>query len=101
MFVAVIMLIGFISGIIYFNLLSNDIKNDIAYTISNYNNLRYNSIFKDLIIMSVLIVTSFFIIGVPLSIFYLYYESLSIGLITTIFVSNYNFYGLVYIKVSF
>lgn len=95
-FVSIILLIGFTFGIIYYNLLSSDIKEMINYTIINYNNTRYNSIIKDLIIMSLLLVTSFFIIGFPLSFFYLFYEGLSLGLIFNIFIVNFKLSGLLY-----
>lgn len=95
-FFSIILLIGFISGITYYNLLNDTIKESITYTMINYNNLRYNSIIKDLIITSFLLVTSFLIIGIPISLFFLFYEGLSLGLIFTIFLVNFKFSGLIY-----
>ncbi len=100
-FVGIILLIGFISGIIYYNLLTNSIKESISNTIINYNNFRYNGIIKDLIITSLLLVTSFFIIGIPLSLFYLFYEGLSLGLVFNIFLVNFKFNGLLYSLIYF
>lgn len=100
-FVGIILLIGFVSGIIYYNLLTTSIKESISLTIINYNNFRYNSIIKDLIITSLLLVTSFFIIGIPLSLFYLFYEGLSLGLVFNIFLVNFKFNGLLYSLIYF
>lgn len=95
LFTLVIMLIGFVSGVIYYILLNEEIKLNIANTLLN-NSLKYNSTIKDLIIMSSLFVTSFFIIGIPLNIFYLFYEFLSYGFLITIFTHNYGISGLIY-----
>lgn len=98
-FVGIILLIGLCIGIIYYNLLNSEIKENISLTLINYDNFRYNGIVKDLIIMSLLLVTSIFIVGVPCSLFYLFYESLSIGFLISIFIANFKFSGLIYILI--
>lgn len=95
-FISIIILIGICSGIIYYNLLNSEIKENISYTMLNYNNFRYNNIIKDLIVMSLLLVTSIFIIGVPCGLFYLFYEGLSMGIIISIFNANFSISGLIY-----
>ena len=70
-FILVIFVISLIFGFIYYNLLDDSIKNNIINTINNYNNFNVNRILKDLIIMSTILISSFFIIGIPLSIFYI------------------------------
>ena len=95
-FISIIVGIGFCSGIIYYNLLSNEIKDLISNTLISYNNYRCNNIIKDLIIMSFLLVTSFFILGIPCSLFYIFYEGLSLGLIISIFSANFKISGLIY-----
>lgn len=89
--------ISILIGIFYYQIQSNDIKNNIINTLNNSNNFRYNAIFKDLIIMSLLLVASFFIIGMPLSIFYLFYESMGIGFLLSIFFATFKIKGLLYI----
>ena len=89
-------MIGLISGILYYFFLSEDIKISIADTLVDYN-FRYNSIIKDLIIMSFLLVTSIFLIGIPFSLFYLFYEGISLGFMLAIFVANFKISGLFYV----
>lgn len=96
-FIGIILLIGLISGVVYYILLNSDIKENITETMINYNNFRYNSIIKDLIIMSNLLVTSLFLIGIPLGLFYLFYEGMSFGVILSIFIVNFKLSGLFYI----
>jgi len=96
-FILIIFIIGILSGVLYYNFLNNDIENNIIDTIKNINILNSNYIIKDLVIMSVLLVSSFFIIGIPLSIFFLFYESLSIGFLINIFYGAYKIKGLIYI----
>jgi len=95
-FVLVIVLIGLAFGFIYYQFLSENIKESITSTLNDYNSFRYNFIIKDLIIMSLLLVSSFFVIGIPLSIFYLFYESLSIGFLINIFFVSFGIKGLIY-----
>ena len=97
LFVLVIVLIGLTFGILYYYFLNQETQSNIINTISNYNSYQYNFIFKDLIIMSLLLVTSFFIIGLPLSLFYLCYESFAIGFLLNIFFISFGIQGLVYI----
>lgn len=95
--VSIILLIGLIVGIFYYFSLSSNIKEDISNTLLNYKNFRYNAIVKDLVVMSFLLVTSIFIIGIPCGFFYLFYESLSIGFLLSIFTVNFKITGLIYI----
>lgn len=96
-FVLIIVIIGVVSGLFYYHFLSNETKLNIASTLSAYENFRYNSIIKDLVIMSLILVLSFFVLGVPLSIYYLFYESLSIGFLINIFLVSFGIKGLAYI----
>ncbi len=98
-FALVIVLIGLIVGIIYYNMQSSNIKENIIYTLSSYGSFKYNAILKDLIITSLLLVSSFLIIGLPLSLFYLFYEGLSIGFLISIFLSAFKIKGLIYIVI--
>lgn len=97
LFTLAIVIIGVIFGIIYYILLNSDTKENISNTLINFNNFRYNAILKDLIVMSSLLITSIFIIGIPLSLFYIFYESLSIGFLVSIFYANFKISGFIYI----
>ena len=89
LFFLIIMIIGFTSGLIYYFLLSSSLKTDVINTLNSLTTIRYNAILKDLIIMSLLLVSSLLIIGIPLSIFYLLYESFSWGFITLAFLNTF------------
>lgn len=95
-FMLVIVGLGVISGFIYYQVLNDDIKVNIINTLNDYNNFRYNFILKDLIVMSFILVLSFFIIGMPIIILYLFYECLSIGLLVSIFTTTFGVKGFIY-----
>ena len=89
--------IGLLSGFLYYYLLDSDTKINIINTLMEVNNFRYNFILKDLIIMSLLLVLSFFTVGIPLSIFYIFYECLSIGFLINIFFVSFGIKGFIFI----
>ena len=95
-YVLILILVGIIFGFLYYHFLNFSVKDNINNTLLEYNNFKYNSILKDLIIASLLLVSSFFIIGIPLSIFYLFYEGLSIGFLINIFWVSFGIKGLIY-----
>ena len=100
-FVAIIIGIGILTGILYYQFLDENSKNNIALTITNYKNFKFNNVLKDLIIMSLLLVSSFFIIGIPLSIFYIFYESFSLGFLLNTFFVSYKIKGIIYFILYF
>lgn len=89
------LIIGIIFGIIYYIFLSSEVKLSITNTLIKHKIIE-NSILKDLIIMSSLFVFSFFIIGVPLNIFYLFYETFSIGFFVSVLTHNFGLSGFLY-----
>lgn len=99
--VSAILFIGFISGIFYYIFISGDTKEIITLNLSNYTNSRFNFILKDLIVMSLLFVASFFVIGGFSSFFYIFYEGLSLGFLTGVLVHNYQLNGLIYSLIYF
>ena len=101
LFVVIIIGIGILAGILYYQFLDSTNKNTIALTITNYKSYKFNNALKDLIIMSLLLVLSFFVIGIPLSIFYLFYESLSLGFLLNIFFANFKIKGIIYFFLYF
>ena len=81
LFILAIVLLGIGFGLLYYFIIDNNVKTDIINTLNNLEIIRFNNIFKNLIIMSLLLITSFFIIGIPLSFFYIFYESFTFGFI--------------------
>lgn len=96
-FVLFIFIIGLLLGFFYYHFLDEEVKNNLINTIAQHEVFKYNSIFKDLIIMSLILVLSFFVIGIPLGIFYLGYECLSFGFLLSIFYASYKLKGLFYV----
>lgn len=97
MFIITTVGIGILFGVIYYHFLTTDVQDKIILTLNNFTNFSYNAILKDLIIMSLILVSSFFVIGIPLSIFYLFYESFTIGFLLNIFFAAFKLKGLLYI----
>lgn len=96
MFILIILVMGIISGIIYYYKLDNEIKDNIILSLNDFNIIHINNIFKHFTLMAIILILSFFIIGVPVSIFYLFYEGISIGFVFTIFSIKYGFSGFIY-----
>lgn len=96
-FLGIILLFGMGVGI-YFGLKSIDF---LSNTIANYTinqSLTHFSIYH-FIILSVLLISSFLLIGIPLSIAYLFYEGMSIGFCLTLFISSFHLKGCLYMIV--
>jgi hypothetical protein len=82
-FIIIFFLIGLLTGIyLYYNLDNNyklAINNQIINLPKLINSTKQNFILNHLIIISILIILSFTIIGIPFIIFYFFYESVSLG----------------------
>jgi len=87
LFVLFILVIGIVLGMAYYFFIDEDIKLSIINTLNNNISFNNNFILKNLTIMSILLVLSFFIIGIPLSLFYLLYDSFSVGFLISMFFS--------------
>ncbi len=101
LFVTIIIAIGLLGGILYYQFLDSEVKNNIVNTLNNLTSFTNNNTLKYLIIMSLLLVSSFFIIGIPLSIFYLFYESLSLGFLLNVLYASYHLKGIIYFLLDF
>lgn len=101
LFVVIILALGIFVGVLYYQFLSQSMKDSIITTLKTYQTFNYNNTLKDLIIMSFLLITSFFVIGLPLSIFYLFYEGISLGFLLNIFYVTYKFKGIIYFLLHF
>lgn len=56
---------------------------------------------QHLLVLSVLFVLSFFVIGIPFAISYLFYEGITIGFCFTLFVTSFQFGGFLYAIIFF
>ncbi len=81
LFLTSLFFIGFTAGILFYYFQNEGMKEVLKTSISlkDLSNSKINNIIPHLIILSSLIILSVFIIGVPLSLFYLFYESFSLG----------------------
>lgn len=99
-FLSIILAIGIISGILFLIFLNEASKELIFLNINEYiqnlNNYKINNIFIDTIILSSLLILSIFIIGIPLSIFFIFFNGFSIGFIISSLSSIFGFKGLIY-----
>ncbi len=96
-FMLTIIVIGLICGVIYYLKLPKVTKTLINNNLSSMNIVHnYNNIIVHLIIISIICLFSFFIVGLPLAFFYLFYEGLSIGFNIVVFWQLKKIRGLFY-----
>lgn len=95
LFTILILIMGIICGIIYYYNFDSIIKNNILSSIT-IDNISINNILKHFIILLIIFISSFFIVGSFLSIFYLFFEGLAIGFTSSIFTIKYGIKGFIY-----
>src|SRR5574344_2191955 len=99
-FLVLLIVMGILVGIfLYLN--ENDlIKTSINSQISNLNNLikttHQNNILSHLIIISALIILSFTVIGLPIILFYFFYEGVSLGFLISALIKYKGLNGLLF-----
>lgn len=95
LFLIIVLVVGLISGFIYFNLVKENIvinlKDELLNLDFNLNNFIFHGI-----VLSIIILFSFLIIGNVFGLFVYFYEAMSIGFILGSFFSYYGFSGFVY-----
>lgn len=97
LFLAIILTFGIGIGV-YFGITSKDL---LKNTLTNYTMtepLTHFSI-NHFVVLSILLITSFLLIGIPLAISYVFYEGMSIGFCFTLFISTFHFKGFLYILI--
>ncbi len=99
-FLSIIFIIGIASGIIYLNILNGDAKNIIMTSINNFllntQSIKINYLLIHLLIISFLIITSLLVIGLPISLFYLFYNGFLLGFIISCITTIKGFKGFLY-----
>ncbi len=98
-FACIIIVLGLVLGFIYYYCLDANVEANLIYTLKNSPSFTYNAIIKDLIMMSLILISATFIIGLPLAIFYLFYESLSVSFLICLFFNAFKIKGLFYILI--
>ena len=92
-FLITLIIIGLLTGIIFYLNLSNETKDSIINSLVNINEnirtTRQNNVVFHLFIISSFVLLSLTIVLYPLTIFYLFYEILSFGFIITYYLSNH------------
>ena len=93
-------------GVLFLLFNSEASKEIILSNINNYlqDMNPVNGILYHILILSSLLISSFLIIGIPLSIFFLFYNGFSIGFIitslTSIFSTKGLIYGIIYVLIT-
>ena len=96
-FLGIILLFGIGVGT-YFGISNKDfLQNTLANYATNLNTQSIHFTIPHFTVLSLLFTFSFFIIGIPAAIAYLFYEGMTIGFCTSLFISNFQFQGFLYI----
>ena len=100
LFISVILAIGIISGIIFLIFLNEASLEIIFLNINEYlqdlASLKCNNIFIDIITLSSIIMLGIFIIGIPIAIFFIFYNGFTLGFIIASLSSIFGFKGFIY-----
>ena len=99
-FLVFLFIIGIILGMLLFLSKTSEEKLNIANSIldikNNIINSKQNSILIHFIIISILSILSFCLIGLPLALFYYFYEGFSIGFLICTFIKCFSVKGFVF-----
>ncbi len=99
-FIITLLVLGILFGIIYFSMQSDVNKSLITQKMLGLENTiktsSQNMILPHLIIIIALVFLSYSIIGVPLILFYLFYECTSIGFLLAAFYNSFKFKGILF-----
>ena len=100
LFISVLLVIGIISGILFLVFLNEASQEIIFLNINDYlqnlNNFTFNNLFMDITILSSLIILSIFIIGIPITIFFLFFNGFSLGFVIASLSTIFGFKGFIY-----
>ena len=100
LFISVLLVIGIISGILFLIFLNEASQEIIFLNINDYlqnlNNFTFNNLFMDITILSSLIILSIFIIGIPITIFFLFFNGFSLGFVIASLSTIFGFKGFIY-----
>lgn len=99
-FLSIVLVIGIIAGIfLIYNIDESSreiVLNNINEWILSLKDVHINNILSHLLILSLFLVIASFFIGMPLFIFYIFYNGFSIGFIISSLTSIFGFKGLLF-----
>lgn len=100
-FLGIILLFGIGVGI-YFGFQSgNTLDNTITNYVTTIGNDGFHFTITHFIILTVLLISSFFLFGIPLAVAYLFYEGITIGFCITLFMHSFGINGFFYMILFF
>lgn len=99
-FLLMLFVIGIFIGVYAYLIQDTNTKNainlELTSLLSNLANVKQNSIIYHFITISLMIILSLSVIGLPLVLFYYFYEGISIGFLITSFIKYKKFKGFTY-----
>ncbi len=104
LFLAILLLFGIISGILFYVYQDVESKNNILNSASNlfqHNIFDLKNIFYHFLILLTISLCLFCLIGLPILLVYIFLEGISIGFIMPIFLSLYHFQSIIYFLIYF
>ncbi len=106
LFLSIVFLVGLVGGGLFVFFLKEDSKEMVLENINAWvgSDLRISLFLPHIFALSVLFVLSFFIIGLPIYIFFMFYNGFSVGFtvasIGSIFQIKGIIYGIIYVLIS-
>lgn len=104
LFISILFLFGFITGILFYFKQEASVKESILLSLANLfqnNVFTIKNIFYHFIILIVICATLFCFIGLPILIFYVFFEGITIGFIVPIFFSLFKINAIWYFLLYF
>ncbi len=99
-FIVTIILIGLIGGMLYVIFLNKSGKNILITSMTNFitmiKDIKINFLATHLLIIPLLIVSSFLLVGIPIGIFYLFYNGFLMGFLISNFFLVKHLKGLIF-----
>lgn len=96
LFLVLLLIIGILLGILYYNWQNEGMKEVLIKTINlnEIGKLRINNFFQHLFLFPTFILLLFVVIGFPISLFYLFYEGFSFGFTASIIIVAWKLKGV-------
>ena len=98
--IGIVLIIGITIGIIFTFKINKSTYKIIANNLKEWkgsiNSFHFNNIFPHLLILILLLVLSSYIIGLPLNIFYIFYNGFNIGFIISSLTKVFGFKGFIF-----
>lgn len=100
-FVIALFVVGVLTGFIFYLIYKPDITGYILNFKDLIINSHHNTYIYNILVVSSIFVLSISVIGIPIMIFYIFYEGMSIGFTFALFISINSFKGLLFYSIFF